>query len=373
MDLSLTSTQVMISDAVRTFVTREAPRDRLVELAGAGRTWEESWLPRLHRAGWLGLLVPEEFGGADVDPLTAVLVFEQLGRGPVPSPMLSSSAIAASLLRAADPTPARDALLTGIADGTAIVSAALRTPNRSWRGALGNRTALGGSPGARRLAGTSVHVPFADAATHFLVPVTAEDDDGVSLAIVPARAAGVAVRQLSGFAHASFEVTYPETPVAEEDLLRTGTADEVDDALATARLAVAGYQIGGCSTLLDMCLAHSSDREQFGVPIGRFQRVQDHIIRLLNGLDAARWMTYEAAWAVAAGRDGAARSHLAAATASESYVDAANAAHEVHAGIGSDPAFGMTLYTQASRTLYELLGPPEWHCRRFGDSMNWTA
>jgi alkylation response protein AidB-like acyl-CoA dehydrogenase len=371
MDLSLNSAQLMIQDAARGFVQRQAPRDRLVALLAEGRTWDEAWLPQLGRAGWLGLLVPEEFDGAGVDPLSAVLFFEQLGRGAVPGPMLSSSAIAVMLLRAATRQDARDALLTGIAEGSAVVSAALRTPERSWRGALGSPTPLAGGPGDRRLTGTSVFVPYADTATHFLVSVTAEGS-AATLAIVPATAAGVTVRRLSGFAHASFEVVFTATPVADADLLRTGGAKEVDDAMATARLAVAGYQVGGCAALLDMCVAYSSSREQFGVPIGRFQRVQDHIIRLLNGLDAARWMTYEAAWAVESDSAGAARSYLAAATASEAFVDAADAAHEVHAGIGSDPAFGMTLYTQASRTLYELLGAPEWQCRQFADSTNWT-
>jgi alkylation response protein AidB-like acyl-CoA dehydrogenase len=120
-----------------------------------------------------------------------------------------------------------------------------------------------------------------------------------------------------------------------------------------------------------MSVAHSNTRIQFGTPIGRFQRVQDHIIRLLNAMDAARWATYEAAWAIDSGRNGVARSYLAGSTASDGYIEAANAAHEVHAAIGSDPQFGLTLYTRISRTLYELLGPPGWQRRRMADALGW--
>ena len=123
-----------------------------------------------------------------------------------------------------------------------------------------------------------------------------------------------------------------------------------------------------------MSISYSNTREQFGQPIGRFQRVQDHIIRILNAADTARWTAYEAAWAIDSQRaDAAARAHLTAAVASESYWEAANAAHEVHAGIGSDPQFGLTLYTQASRSLYEYLGPPDWHRLRMADVLDWAG
>ena len=52
-------------------------------------------------------------------------------------------------------------------------------------------------------------------------------------------------------------------------------------------------------------------------------------------------------------------------------VEAANAAHEVHAAIGSDPQYGLTLYTRVSRTIYELLGPPGWQRRRMADALGW--
>ena len=51
-----------------------------------------------------------------------------------------------------------------------------------------------------------------------------------------------------------------------------------------------------------MTLDYSNTRVQFGLPIGRFQRVQDHVIHIVNQLDAARWTTYEALWKLDAGK-----------------------------------------------------------------------
>ncbi|MCY4615382.1 MAG: hypothetical protein OXC71_03200, partial [Chloroflexi bacterium] len=64
---------------------------------------------------------------------------------------------------------------------------------------------------------------------------------------------------------------------------------------------------------------------------------------------------------------GAVASHLAKAVASEGYVQAVNFSHEVHAGVGVMHEYGLTLYTQLSRSLYHQLGSPRWHRRRLGD------
>jgi alkylation response protein AidB-like acyl-CoA dehydrogenase len=92
--------------------------------------------------------------------------------------------------------------------------------------------------------------------------------------------------------------------------------------------------------------------------------VQDHVIRILNFTDQARWGLYEVLWRTDQGLPAAAGTHLAKAAAAEGYWESANAAHEVHAGIGSDPLFGLVPYTAAARTLLHFLGSPRWHKRQ---------
>jgi alkylation response protein AidB-like acyl-CoA dehydrogenase len=335
-----------------------------------GQTWNPGWFGHFREAGWTGALVPAPFGGLDLDPLSAALIFEELGRGAVPSPLLASSAIATCLLRGCEPSEQRDAALTEIADGGMILIPALRRPETSWRGVAATGTPLTDSNGTWVLTGSKVFVPFADAATHFLVSVATPGDALPPLAIVPAGAAGIATRLLPGFLQANHEVVFDNVVLSANAIVRAG-GPSFDDSLAVARVMVAAYQVGGMLEMLEMSVNHSNTRMQFGTPIGRFQRVQDHIIRLLNAMDAAKWATYEAAWAIEAGRNGVARSYLAGSTASDSYFEAANAAHEVHAAIGSDPRYGLTLYTRISRTMYELLGSPSWQRRQMTDALDW--
>jgi alkylation response protein AidB-like acyl-CoA dehydrogenase len=369
MDLSLTPSQTLIRDSARGFVQRHVPRADLVRQAKDGQTWDPAWFDQFREAGWTGALIPAAFGGLELDPLSVALIFEELGRGAVPSPLLASSVIAACLLRDARPSGQRDAALTAIASGAMILIPALRRPATSWSGVASSGTALSRREEGFLLTGDKAFVPFADAATHFLVSVTTGDNATPGLAIIPA-GGGITTRLMTGFIQANHEVSFDRIAVPESAIIRAGDRP-FDDALSVARVVTAAYQVGGMIEMLDMSVAHSNTRIQFGTPIGRFQRVQDQIIRLLNAMDAARWATYEAAWAIEAGRNGVARSYLAASTASDSYIEAANAAHEVHAAIGSDPRFGLTLYTRLSRTMYELLGPPSWQRRQMADALGW--
>ena len=64
---------------------------------------------------------------------------------------------------------------------------------------------------------------------------------------------------------------------------------------------------------------------------------------------------------------------MALAVASEAYVTCADAAHKVHGGIGVDPQFGLTLYTQMARSLYGFLGKPLWHKRQMASALGWES
>src|SRR5207248_2045260 len=93
------------------------------------------------------------------------------------------------------------------------------------------------------------------------------------------------------------ELVLENVEVGLEQLLggaeRAGWA-ALERALEQAWPILSAYQVGGAQAVFDLSVAYSQERVQFGVPIGRFQRVQDHIINILNHLDGARWTTYEA-------------------------------------------------------------------------------
>jgi len=134
---------------------------------------------------------------------------------------------------------------------------------------------------------------------------------------------------------------------------------------------VSAYQVGSCSKLLEISVEYANERVQFGKLIGSFQRVQDHVVRIVNALDSALWLLYEALSRAGDYRFES-RAWLARAAAIESHWECANATHEVLAGIGSDPAHGTILHTALSRLLHDILGDPAFCRRTHSKAEGWT-
>ena len=125
------------------------------------------------------------------------------------------------------------------------------------------------------------------------------------------------------------------------------------------------YMAGGTQKVFDMAREYSQTRIAFGVPIGTFQRVQDHVINILNEADAAKWSAFEALAQLDQGEPGASVSvSMAKAVVSVGFPKACDATHHVHAGIGTDLEFGLTQYTKRARTLQHYLGDAIYHKSR---------
>jgi alkylation response protein AidB-like acyl-CoA dehydrogenase len=351
-DLSLNTDQELLAASVRAFVQRDASTELLTGLAETPGAVIPTWQGSMSDAGWLGIVIGSESGGVDASTLEAAIVCEELGRGPVPGPFLASSIVGALLIGAAEPCDQRDRLLAGIADGDCVISPVLRDPDGTWSGLERGRDTAGVFP----------FVPQASNVTHYLLPAVEDGSDGIEIRVIAASHSGVTVRPLTGLLGGNVELTVPQTVSVTS--LRIVDRMALRDALARAYVLVAAYQVGGCQAVLERSIDYSNTRKQFSVPIGKFQRVQDHIVEMLNATDAGRWTMLEAAWKLDAGRPARAGAHLAAATASESYLAAVDYAHKVHGGIGVDPQYGLTLFTAMSRSLYEFLGHPKWHRRR---------
>jgi alkylation response protein AidB-like acyl-CoA dehydrogenase len=254
-------------------------------------------------------------------------------------------------------------LLPEVATGERILALAATEKRYGWTpGHI--EMAARADGGDHVLDGTKLFVHDAASATDLLV--LARTDSGPSLLRVDAKAPGVAVRVLPGFLSGVTEVTFEDVRVPAADLLGTEGASwsGFDAALRSAIPVLCAYKVGACQALFELSVDYSKERTQFGRPIGKFQRVQDHIIHLVNYLDAARWTTNEALWKLDTGQDAASSVHMAKALASDGYLRACDYAHEVHAGIGVMREYGLTLHTKMSRSLYHCLGAPKHHRKR---------
>ena len=136
MDLALTPEQEMLKTAVRRFVQEQYPKETLLRIASLDNATCDTtpvapW-DRLSSTGWLGTLIPEEFGGEGGSFTDAGVLFEELGRGPVPGPHLSSGVLAAlTILEGGTPQQKSD-WLPQIASGQMRVAPAVTEPEYGW-------------------------------------------------------------------------------------------------------------------------------------------------------------------------------------------------------------------------------------------------
>ncbi len=374
MDLSLNEHQRMLEQSVRSFMERRAARSKIVGLQGSELGYEPEMWKTIAELGWLGLLIPERYGGSGASLTDAAVLYQEFGRGPLPGPFFSSGVLSAMVLLEAGTEEQRRRCLPAIVRGEQIFSVAITEPERSW-GPQGIALAAERHGDRYRLNGVKLFVSDAAAATHLIVAVrTGPALNATSLLLLDKRSKGVSVRLLPGFIGWQAEVLFDDVEIPVEGLLSTRENQgwvALTSAMQRALPILCAYQVGSSQAIFEMSVEYSQTRVQFGVPIGRFQRVQDHIIRLVNHLDAARWATWEAIWKLDARRPAVASVHLAKAVTAEAHIEACNAAHEVHAGIGSSLEYGLVPHTQLSRTLFNYLGDPKWHKRQMAAALDW--
>ena len=368
MDLSLSPDQELIKNTAREFVSKEFPKETILDLDLTESGFNKDLWDSVSEIGWLGILVPEKFGGSENTLTDAAVLYEELGRGPVPGPFFSSGILSVNIVLQTANEKQKAEILPKIASGEYIVTAAITEPSYGWDKKYINLSIENNS-----LTGTKLFVQDGLSATHILCAVRSEKNkDTVSIVFIDANSEGIARKQLEGFLSSSTEISFESVKISEDMILGDINTDQWDNlysGILNSLPILCSYQVGGSQAVFDLSVEYSRTRKQFGQSIGRFQRVQDHIIEMVNHLDAARWTTYEALWKLESNMDSNTSVHLASAVSSEAYLKACDGGHTVHAGIGSLREYGLTLHTQMSRTLYHFLGDPKFHKRKIAKSL----
>ena len=364
-DLSLTSAQELLRTTARDFIERECSLAQVRRIDEEEDGFSRELWQRTAALGWPRLLVPAAYGGAGGSLTDAAVLYEEIGRGLLPGPQHSSAVLAAQVLLRAGSEAQRQRLLPAIARGERIVTVAFTEARYGWTPDHVQMTARP-RDGGYVLAGGKQLVPDAGAADEIIV--AARTDGGLTLLLVDTNAPGVERRIMRGFVgEPLYEVSFRNVEVSRDAVVgEPGRGwDALEPAFDVATAVLCASMAGACRRVYELSLAYAQRRVQFGQPIARFQRVQDRLIEMVNHADAARLTAYEAVWKLEQRRpDAQAGVSVAKAVASEGFYESCEHAHHVHGGIGSDKAYGLYLYTKASRSLYHYLGSPDHHRRR---------
>ena len=367
LDLGLTESEEMLKKTALDFMRREAPKEVIQALQESDTGYTEELWQKAVEMGWPGIIIPEKYRGTGNSLTSAGVLFEALGTGPLPGPCFSSWILGSLIILEAGTEEQKQHILPAVAEGEQILALALTEPEYGWEPGAVQTTATSKN-GNFVLDGLKLFTLDAQAATRFIVVARtgrgADPAKGVSLFLVDAKSGGVSLRWLPGFFDMrNFEVKLDSVKVPRSALL--GDKDEGWQALKRAIHksipVLCAYKVGACQAVLEMSLEYSRTRVQFGMAIGRFQRVQDMIIEMVDHLEAARWTTYEALWKLDTERPAAESVHLAKAVSSQAYWDVCTLAHRVFSGISYSKEHPVSFHTRASRYLYNFLGDPAYH------------
>ncbi|MBW5485884.1 acyl-CoA dehydrogenase family protein [Streptomyces bambusae] len=363
MDLELSEEQSAVRRLAREFTDRE-----VVPYAAAwdrAESVDRGIVKKLGALGFLGLTVPEEYGGSGGDHLSYCLVTEELGRGDsaVRGILSVSLGLVAKTIAAWGSEEQKRAWLPRLCAGDALGCFGLTEPGTgSDAAALTTRAEREGD--AYVLTGTKMFITngtWADVVLLFARTGEAPGHRGISAFLVPTDTPGLTRREVHGKlglrGQATAELVFDGVRVPASALLGpAGKGFSVAmSALAKGRMSVAAGCVGIAQAALEAAVAYAGQREQFGGPIARHQLVQELIADIAVDVDAARLLTWRVADLIDRGRPFATESSTAKLFASEAAVRAASNALQVHGGYGyiDEYPVGKLLRDARVMTLYE--------------------
>ncbi|MGW1294600.1 acyl-CoA dehydrogenase family protein [Streptomyces sp. NPDC002533] len=363
MDLALSEEQEAVRKLAEDFVAREvAPH---VVAWDRAENVDRSIVRKLGDLGFLGLTVPEEYGGSGGDHLSYCLVTEELGRGDssVRGIVSVSLGLVAKTIASWGDEEQKRAWLPRLTSGEAIGCFGLTEPGTgSDAGNLATRAVRDG--GDYVINGTKMFITngtWADVVLLFARTGDAPGHRGVSAFLVPAETPGLTRRTIHGKlglrGQATAELVLEDVRIPASCLLGPeGKGFSIAmSALAKGRMSVAAGCVGIAQAALDAAVRYAGEREQFGKTIARHQLVQELLSDIAVDVDAARLLTWRVADLIDRGQDFATAASKAKLYASEAAVRCANNALQVFGGYGyiDEYPVGKLLRDARVMTLYE--------------------
>ncbi|MFF2224983.1 acyl-CoA dehydrogenase family protein [Streptomyces globisporus] len=363
MDLALSVEQEAVRKLAEDFVAREVTPH--VVAWDRAENVDRSIVKKLGGLGFLGLTVPEEYGGSGGDHLSYCLVTEELGRGDssVRGIVSVSLGLVAKTIASWGSEEQKRQWLPLLTSGEAIGCFGLTEPGTgSDAGNLATRAVRDG--GDYVVNGTKMFITngtWADVVLLFARTNDSPGHRGVSAFLVPADTPGLTRRTIHGKlglrGQATAELVLEDVRIPASCLLGPeGKGFSIAmSALAKGRMSVAAGCVGIAQAALDAAVRYAGEREQFGKAIARHQLVQELLSDIAVDVDAARLLTWRVADLIDRGQDFATAASKAKLYASEAAVRCANNALQVFGGYGyiDEYPVGKLLRDARVMTLYE--------------------
>jgi butyryl-CoA dehydrogenase len=363
MDFSLTDEQQLIRETARNFTDKEVvPRAREND---RNHHFDVELVKKIADQGFLGAIVPREYGGAGLDYLTYGIIAEEVGRGDSAMRTVISvqtSLVCSSIVRWGTEEQ-KQKYLPKLCSGEWLGCFGLTEPD-TGSDASNQKTRATKVDGGWSISGQKMWISlgnYAKLALIFAQTDPALKHKGIACFLVETDHPGFSSQEIHGKMglHGSdtASLALDEVVVPDEALMgQIGDGFKIAmSALDSGRYSVAAGCVGICQGSLEASVAYSKERIQFGKPIASFQLVQAMIADIRVDTDAARFLVYRAGWLKDQQKPSTTETSIAKLYATEASLKCSHLAIQVHGGSGYVDDYPVERYYRDARvtTLYE--------------------
>ncbi|WP_041313750.1 acyl-CoA dehydrogenase family protein [Mycobacterium sp. JS623] len=360
MDFTFTEEQETIANIARQLFEHRATPERLTELEADDQRYDASLWRELASADLLGIALPESVGGSGHGFLELALLLAEVGWSVAPVPLYATLLLGADTIARHGSEAQQQRYLPDVINGNLLLTMSLAEPARSDPSARSTTASRDG--GRWRISGVKELVPAAQLVNTVLVPAATDEGD-VRVFLIDTDDSGVDVRPVETTNREPHADVFLDGAVAsEEGYLHA----DLDDVYARAVVGLCAVQLGVTDRALHIAAAYTTEREQFGRPIGSFQAVQQRMADAFIDVEAIRWTTWQAAWLLGQDRQAQREASIAKFWAAEAGARVAATAQQVHGGIGIDTTYPLFRYFLWAKHNELTLGSASAHLARLG-------
>lgn len=358
MDFDLTEQQLVARDSLRALLKREVTPEYVRECDEAERFPTELY-QALAKAGWLGLPIPEEYGGTGSSCFDLTLFLEEMAHHfeAAANIYYTTVVIAADALTHFGSEAQKRALLPKLARGELRFALSLSEPNSgSDAASLRTRAVLDGDHWV--INGQKMFCSCAQVADYILLMARTDTDapkhDGITMFLLDTKTPGVDIRRLKKLGLKPMdlnEIFLTDVRIPKENVIGEVNRGwrNVLKTLDYERCCLSAVNVGAAQSALDKVLGYTNQREQFGQKVSQFQLSKAKLADMQMEIDAARLLLWRSAWLVDKGVPNPKESAMANLFSSETYVRAALNGMRLMGGWGYLMEFDMQRHFRDSK------------------------
>ncbi len=372
MTFILSEDQTMLRDTALAFARDTLPVSHLRAQRDAGEAALTSQAQtQMADLGFLGVLIPENYGGSDFGLVGMGQIMEAMGRNLAATPLVQSGVIGAGLVALLGTEKQKTTYLPKIAEGTCLT--ALGLDEGAHHAPLAITAKAQQTEEGFVLNGAKKFVPDGHIADIFIILARtdgeASSSEGLSLFLVPKDIDGLEVTPLNTLdSHGAAHIQFDTLKIGPEHVLGPvgSIYPELETILDRARASLASEMLGAATAAFEMTLDYLKTRRQFGQLIGGFQALQHRAAVLFTELELTRSCVSAALRAVEIeSQDKAKLVSLAKARAGETLHLVSNETVQMHGGIGMTDDHDSGFYLKRARVLEALYGGEGFHRDRY--------